>query len=89
MGANAVVGRGIKKVSFVTSLNKSSAIWKAPFRPIKTGPIRRIANAKSLRSVNTTNKVYNTVKSAIIRWPSLNLKNLLNVSGVVIKSGQK
>jgi len=42
-GAKAEVGRGIKKISFVKSLNKSRAIWKAPLRPINVGPIRRIA----------------------------------------------
>lgn len=43
IGANADVGLGIKKVSLVNNLTKSSKIWKEPFRPIKVGPIRRIA----------------------------------------------
>jgi hypothetical protein len=40
IGAITVVGRGIRKISFVKSLNKSANIWKAPLRPIKVGPIR-------------------------------------------------
>lgn len=39
IGASAVVGRGIKKTSFVRSLTRSKTIWKAPFLPIIAGPI--------------------------------------------------
>ena len=60
IGAATVVGRGIKKISLVSILNKSAKIWKAPFRPIRVGPIRLWVKASSLRSVNTTNKVRST-----------------------------
>ena len=63
MGAITVAGRGIKKISFVSILNKSAKIWNAPFRPIKVGPIRRWANANNLRSVKTTNKVNKTTSN--------------------------
>lgn len=42
-GAKAELGRGIKKISFVSNFIKSRAIWKAPFLPITAGPIRRCA----------------------------------------------
>ena len=57
MGAITVAGLGIKNISFVSILNKSASIWKAPFRPIKVGPIRLCAKANNLRSVSTTNRV--------------------------------
>ena len=60
IGAITVAGRGIKKISLVSILNKSANIWKAPFRPINVGPIRLWANASSLRSVKTTNSVRST-----------------------------
>lgn len=43
IGARADEGRGIKKISFVSSFTKSSPIWNAPLRPIIAGPIRRCA----------------------------------------------
>ena len=63
IGAITVAGRGIRKISFVSILNKSAKIWNAPFRPINVGPIRRCANAKSFRSVKTTNKVSSTTNN--------------------------
>lgn len=63
IGAAAVEGLGIKNISLLSNLNKSAKIWNAPFRPINVGPIRRCANAKSFRSIKTTNKVNNTTKS--------------------------
>lgn len=63
IGAITVEGRGIKKISFVNILNRSARIWNAPFLPIKVGPIRRWAKARSFRSNNTTNKVNNTTNS--------------------------
>ena len=70
-GARVVVGRGIRKISFVINLNKSKAIWKEPFRPINVGPILLIAYARSLRSVKTTNNVNKTDSNAIIKLLSL------------------
>jgi len=64
IGAAAVVGRGIIKISLVSILKRSARIWNAPLRPIKVGPIRRCANAKSLRSVKTINKVRRTTTKA-------------------------
>ena len=61
----------VRKMSLVSNLNKSKAIWNAPFRPINVGPIRRIAYANSFRSVKTTNKVNKTVNKAIIKPLSL------------------
>jgi len=55
MGASAVVGRGIKNTSLDKNLNKSAAIWNEPFRPINTGPTRRITYANTLRSVSAIN----------------------------------
>lgn len=72
IGAKAEVGRGIKKISFVSNLIKSKAIWKAPFLPITAGPIRRWAYAKNFLSVNTTNKAKKTEKRHIIKPNSLN-----------------
>ena len=43
IGARAVLGRGIKKISLVNNLTKSNAIWNAPFLPIIAGPILRWA----------------------------------------------
>ena len=57
IGAKTVVGLGIINTSFVSILNKSASIWNAPLRPIKVGPIRRWANAKTLRSNRTVNNV--------------------------------
>lgn len=65
IGAATVVGLGIKKISFVSILNRSAKIWNAPLRPINVGPIRLWVKAKSLRSVNTTNNVNNTETSDI------------------------
>ena len=56
IGAETVVGLGIKKISFESILNKSARIWNAPLRPIKVGPILRWAKANILRSVRTINK---------------------------------
>lgn len=72
IGAMTVEGRGIKKISFVNILNKSAAIWKAPLRPIKVGPIRRWANAKSLRSVKTMKSVKSTTNNDDNRAASCN-----------------
>ena len=72
IGAITVAGRGIRNISFVSILNKSAKIWKAPFRPINVGPIRRWANAKSLRSVNTTKSVSNITKKLDINACSEN-----------------
>lgn len=66
IGAATVVGRGIKKTSLVSILNKSAKIWKAPFRPINVGPIRRWAKANILRSVKTINKTVKTQVKANI-----------------------
>ena len=77
MGARAVVGRGIRKISFVNSLKRSNAIWNAPLRPINEGPIRRIAYAKTFRSVKTTNSVNKTENKAIIKPLSLITKPYL------------
>lgn len=63
IGAITVAGRGIKNISLVSILNKSASIWKAPLRPINVGPIRLCANASSLRSVRTTNKVKSMTSS--------------------------
>lgn len=43
MGASEVEGLGIKNISLARNLTKSATIWNAPFRPISTGPTRRIA----------------------------------------------
>ena len=75
IGAITVEGRGIKKISFVNILNKSARIWNAPFLPIRVGPIRRWAKARSFRSNNTTNKVNNTTsseESKAISWINSN-----------------
>ena len=60
IGAAAVDGRGIKKISLLKSLNRSARIWKAPFLPIRVGPIRRCAKANNFRSISTTNRVSRT-----------------------------
>ena len=60
MGAAAVVGLGIRKISLVSILNRSATIWNAPFLPIKVGPIRLWEKANSLRSVKITNKASKT-----------------------------
>lgn len=73
IGAKAVVGLGIKKTSLVSILNKSKAIWKAPFLPIIAGPIRLCAYAKNFLSTKTTNNVKKTEKSAKIKADSLKL----------------
>lgn len=62
IGAITEAGRGIINISLDSILNKSANIWNAPLRPISVGPIRLCANAKSLRSVNITNKVNKTSK---------------------------
>ena len=67
IGAATVVGLGIKNISLVSILNKSASICKAPFLPIKVGPIRRWANDKSLRSSKTTNKVNKTTNNDVKR----------------------
>lgn len=59
-GAATVVGRGIRNTSFDNILNRSASIWKAPFLPIKAGPIRRWAKASILRSSRTINKTVKT-----------------------------
>ena len=58
-GANEVVGRGIKKISLVKNLTRSATIWKAPLRPIRTGPTLRITYAKIFRSLNAINNKNN------------------------------
>lgn len=73
IGAITVAGRGIKKISLVSILNKSAKIWNAPLRPIRVGPIRRWAKANNLRSNNTTNNVNNTTNkedNSAISWIS-------------------
>jgi hypothetical protein len=60
MGAATVVGLGIKKTSLVNILNKSAKIWKAPFLPIKVGPILLCAKASIFLSVNTINRTVST-----------------------------
>lgn len=60
IGAATVVGRGIKKISFDSILNKSAKIWKAPLRPMILGPILRWAKASIFLSVKTINKTVNT-----------------------------
>ena len=72
IGAITVAGRGIIKISLVNILNKSATIWKAPLRPIKVGPIRRWANAKSLRSVSITKSANSTTKKLEIKTCSEN-----------------
>jgi hypothetical protein len=59
-GAATVVGRGIRNTSFDSILNRSASIWKAPFRPIRAGPILRWAKASILRSSKTINKTVKT-----------------------------
>lgn len=76
IGAITVAGRGIKKISFVSILNKSAKIWNAPLRPINVGPIRRWANANNLRSVNTTKRVNSTTSKEDIRTVSCNINYL-------------
>ena len=56
IGAAVVVGLGIRNISLVSILNKSATIWKAPFLPIRVGPIRLWEKASNLRSVSITNK---------------------------------
>ena len=60
IGAATVVGLGIRNTSFVNILNKSANIWKAPFLPIRVGPILLWAKASILRSVRTINKTIKT-----------------------------
>lgn len=60
MGADTVVGLGIKKISLESILKRSANIWNAPLRPIIEGPIRRCAKANILRSVRTINKTVKT-----------------------------
>jgi hypothetical protein len=62
IGAITDAGLGIMKISLDNILNKSATIWKAPLRPIKVGPIRLCANARSLRSDKITNKAKSTTK---------------------------
>ena len=60
IGANEVDGLGIKNISLAKNLTKSATIWKAPFRPINTGPTRRMTYAKILRSdkaINSRNNI--------------------------------
>jgi len=76
MGANAVVGLGIKNISFAKNLIKSAPIWKAPFRPINTGPIRRITYANTFRSVKAINNKNKIDISDIINPVSLITFNL-------------
>ena len=79
IGAITVAGLGIKKISFVSILNKSAKIWNAPFLPINVGPIRLCAKAKSLRSSKTTNRVNKTTSNEdnkAISWiNSISLKH--------------
>ena len=81
IGAITVAGRGIKKISLVSILNKSAKIWNAPFRPISVGPIRRCANANSLRSVSTTNKVRSTTNKLASNTNSDNISLNYNLLG--------
>lgn len=60
IGAAIVVGRGIKKISLVSILNKSAKIWNAPLRPIIVGPIRLWAKANIFLSVKTINRIVKT-----------------------------
>ena len=62
IGAITEAGLGIIKISLDNILNKSATIWKAPLRPIKVGPIRLCAKARSLRSVKITNRAKSTTK---------------------------
>ena len=71
MGAREVVGRGMKKISLDKNLTKSTAIWKAPFRPISTGPIRRITYAKTFLSVKAIKRRNSIERSAVINPVSL------------------
>jgi hypothetical protein len=59
------LSRGIIKISFVRSLKRSASICQAPLRPIRVGPILRWANAKSLRSDKTQNKVNSTTNKEL------------------------
>ena len=70
MGAITVAGRGIKKISFVSILNKSATIWNIPLRPNKVGPIRLWEKDKSLRSTKITNSVNKTTIKEDISTPS-------------------
>lgn len=63
IGAITVEGRGIKKISLVNILNRSASIWKAPFLPMRVGPIRLCAKASNLRSVKTMNSVKSTTNN--------------------------
>lgn len=85
IGAVVVVGRGIKKSSFVNNLTKSVTIWNEPLRPINTGPIRLITNARSFLSFNTTNKTNNTVKIVVIEVTSLiDSNNTVKAEGKIL-----
>jgi hypothetical protein len=64
-GAATVVGRGIINISLVSILKRSANIWNAPFLPMRVGPIRLCAKARSLRSVSTTKSVVKTHISEI------------------------
>jgi hypothetical protein len=70
MGASVVVDRGMIKISFVKSLNRSASICQAPFLPIKVGPIRLWAKDNNLRSVKTQNKVNSTTSKELSNMAS-------------------
>ena len=71
IGAKVVVGRGTRKSSLAISLKRSTKIWKAPFRPIRMGPIRRMIKARTFRSPNATNNITSIYKTAVINDKSL------------------
>ena len=60
IGAATVVGLGIINISLVSILKRSANIWKAPFLPIKVGPIRLWAKASNFLSVSTIKSVVRT-----------------------------
>lgn len=70
-GASNAVGRGKKNNSFERHLKRSAAIWNAPFRPIRTGPIRFMTYAKIFRSVKATKSNTRIDNNAIINPVSL------------------
>jgi len=72
IGAITVDGRGIKNISLVNILKRSAAIWNAPLRPMRVGPILRWANARSLRSVSTIKSVNKTTSKDDNRAASCN-----------------
>jgi len=60
IGARTVEALGMRKISLESILKRSANIWNAPFLPIRVGPIRRWAKARSFLSVKTINSTVRT-----------------------------